>query len=52
MAELLEGLSPDNLEDVEVKIRADSGRDSRGAGPAALAGKILNAYQELEAKSS
>jgi pyruvate,water dikinase len=43
VAELLEGLSLDNLEDLEKKSQAQV--------PAALAGEILKAYLELEAKT-
>ena len=51
VAELLEGLSPDNLEDLEEKSRAIQDLILQAQVPAALAGEILKAYQELEAKT-
>jgi pyruvate,water dikinase len=49
--ELLDGLSPDNLEDLEKKSKAIQDMILQAQVPAALAGEILKAYQELEAKT-
>ena len=49
--ELLAGLSPDNLEDLEAKSRAIQDLILQAQVPAALAGEIVKAYQELEAKT-
>ena len=51
VAELLDGLSPDNLEDLEEKSQAIQDLILQAQVPAALAGEILKAYQELEAKT-
>jgi pyruvate, water dikinase len=51
VAELLAGLSPDNLEDLEEKSPAIQDMILQAQVPAPLAGEILKAYQELEAKT-
>jgi pyruvate, water dikinase len=51
MEELLDGLSPDNLEDLEEKSQVIQDMILQAQVPAALAGEILKAYQELEAKT-
>ena len=47
----MDGLSPDNLEDLEEKSQAIQDMILKAQVPAALAGEILKAYQELEAKT-
>lgn len=49
--EFLGGLSPDNLENLEEKSQAIQDMILKARVPAALAGEILKAYQELEAKT-
>ncbi len=51
VAELLAGLSPDNLEDLEEKGQTIQDLILKAQVPAVLAGEILRAYQELEAKT-
>jgi len=51
IAGLLAGLSPDNLEDLEEKSQAIRDLILQAQVPAGLAGEILKAYQELEAKT-
>ncbi|RJR45291.1 MAG: hypothetical protein C4567_03505 [Deltaproteobacteria bacterium] len=51
LTELLAGLSPDNLEDLEEKSKAIQDLILQAQVPVALAGEILQAYQELEAKT-
>jgi pyruvate,water dikinase len=46
---LLAGLSPDNLEDLEERSKAIQDLILQAQVPAALAGEILKAYQDLEA---
>ncbi len=51
VAEILDGLSPDNMEDLVEKSQAIQDMILQAQVPAALAGEILKAYQELEAKT-
>jgi pyruvate,water dikinase len=49
--ELLDGLSPDDLENLEEKSQAIQNMILQAQVPTVLAGEILKAYQELEAKT-
>ncbi len=52
VAKLLEGLSPENLEDLEEKSQAIRDMILQAQVPPALAGEIFKAYQELEARTN